>query len=210
MLTKQLQEENAKLVTAVEEAKRKLIELEIKNGVKQIPIPQQSVHCIEVEENLKPIKVEENQASRETNVQEKTKKEKKDKKTKEQKPAAEEPPVDVGRLDLRIGKVEDVERHPDADSLYVLKINSGEEKPRTVCSGLVKHISIGELQNKTVMLLCNLKPVKVSKYTSSFYTQDLCIMSLMCAPEYEYLSHHRVLLLIKCDFEYFLDEGNNF
>lgn len=159
VLTKQLQEENAKLVMAVEEAKRKLVELEIKNGIKQIPIPHQTVQCVEVKENQTTIKAEEQQVSSETIVQEKSKKEKK---PKEQKPAVEDSPVDVGRLDLRIGKVEDVQRHPDADSLYVLKINCGEEKPRTVCSGLVKHIPIEELQNRTVVLLCNLKPVKVS------------------------------------------------
>ncbi|KAJ8965031.1 hypothetical protein NQ314_004429, partial [Rhamnusium bicolor] len=90
----------------------------------------------------------------------------KEKKPREQKEPASELPVDIGRLDLRIGKVEDVQRHPDADSLYVLKINCGEEKPRTVCSGLVKHIPIEELRDRTVVLLCNLKPVKMRGITS--------------------------------------------
>jgi len=62
--------------------------------------------------------------------------------------------------------VEDVQRHPDADSLYVLKINCGEEKPRTVCSGLVKYIPIEELRDRLVLLLCNLKPVKMRGITS--------------------------------------------
>lgn len=88
----------------------------------------------------------------------------KPKKEKQPKPTQNviEPPVDVGRLDLRIAKVEAVQKHPDADSLYVLKINCGEEKPRTVCSGLVKYVSIDELRDRYVVLLCNLKPVKVS------------------------------------------------
>lgn len=89
------------------------------------------------------------------------KKEKKPKEAKEKAPQMPEAPIDVGRLDLRIAKVEDVQRHPDADTLYLLKINCGEEKPRTVCSGLVKFVSMDELKDRTVVLLCNLKPVKV-------------------------------------------------
>lgn len=85
---------------------------------------------------------------------------KKKKEPKESKPSTDLP-VDIGRLDLRIGKVEDVQRHPDADALYVLKINCGEAQPRTVCSGLVKYIPIEELRDRSVLVLCNLKPVKV-------------------------------------------------
>lgn len=157
ILTKQLQEENTQLVLAVEEAKKKLINMEIQNGIAQIPIPNQAVTCTEVKQEPETV-VRESKASNEVGLQEKPKKEKK---PKEQKPAVEEPPVDVGRLDLRIAKVEDVQRHPDADSLYVLKINCGEEKPRTVCSGLVKHVAIEDLKDRSVVLLCNLKPVKV-------------------------------------------------
>lgn len=163
MLTKQLQEENAKLLLAVEEAKKKLIDLEIKNGIQQVPVPSQNAACVPAKENIEPaVNVAEIKVSPPTAVEDKPKKEKKEKKPKEQKPPAEEPPVDIGRLDLRIGKVEDVQRHPDADSLYVLKINCGEQNPRTVCSGLVKHVPIEELRDRTVVLLCNLKPVKVS------------------------------------------------
>lgn len=45
--------------------------------------------------------------------------------------------VDVGRLDLRIGLIKECTRHPDADSLYVEKIDVGEPNLRTVISGLV-------------------------------------------------------------------------
>jgi len=59
-----------------------------------------------------------------------------------------------------------VERHPDADSLYLLKINCGEPNPRTVCSGLVKYVPIDDLRDRLVVLLCNLKPVKMRGVTS--------------------------------------------
>ena len=40
-------------------------------------------------------------------------------------------------------------------------IECGEEKPRQVISGLVKHIPLEEMQNRMVILLCNLKPAKM-------------------------------------------------
>ena len=40
--------------------------------------------------------------------------------------------IDITRFDLRVGKIVHVEKHPDADSLYVEQIDVGEEKPRTV------------------------------------------------------------------------------
>lgn len=53
--------------------------------------------------------------------------------------------VDIGRLDLRVGRILKVEKHPDADSLYVEQIDVGEDKPRTVISGLVKHVPIEQV-----------------------------------------------------------------
>lgn len=65
------------------------------------------------------------------------------------------------RLDIRVGKIISVEKHPDADSLYLEKIDVGEAEPRTVVSGLVAYISQEELQDRMVLLLCNLKPQKM-------------------------------------------------
>ncbi|KAM6399610.1 tyrosine--tRNA ligase, cytoplasmic [Rhynochetos jubatus] len=65
------------------------------------------------------------------------------------------------RLDIRVGKVISVEKHPDADSLYVEKIDVGEPEPRTVVSGLVQFVPREQLQDRLVVLLCNLKPQKM-------------------------------------------------
>ncbi|XP_004074451.1 tyrosine--tRNA ligase, cytoplasmic [Oryzias latipes] len=65
------------------------------------------------------------------------------------------------RLDIRVGKVISVEKHPDADSLFLEKIDVGEPEPRTVVSGLVAYVSQKDLQDRTVVLLCNLKPQKM-------------------------------------------------
>lgn len=40
--------------------------------------------------------------------------------------------LDVSILDIRVGQIQSVERHPNADSLYVEKIDMGEEQPRQV------------------------------------------------------------------------------
>ena len=61
--------------------------------------------------------------------------------------AQEEMKVDVSRLDLRIGRIITAEKHPDADALYVEKVDVGEPAPRTVVSGLVKHIPLDQVLN---------------------------------------------------------------
>jgi tyrosyl-tRNA synthetase len=65
------------------------------------------------------------------------------------------------RLDIRIGKIVEVARHPDADSLYVEKIDVGDPTPRTVVSGLVNFVPEEEMKDRLVLVLCNLKPVKM-------------------------------------------------
>ena len=60
------------------------------------------------------------------------------KEEKEEKPAKEkkevkkeeEAPVDIGRLDLRVGHIRKASRHPDADSLYVEEIDCGDSEGR--------------------------------------------------------------------------------
>lgn len=74
---------------------------------------------------------------------------------------ADDKPVDISRLDLRIGQIIDVKKHPDADSLYVETIVCGDENPRTVISGLVRHVPIEEMKDRKVVVLCNLKPAKM-------------------------------------------------
>ncbi|GMM34145.1 Arc1 protein [Saccharomycopsis crataegensis] len=64
-------------------------------------------------------------------------------------------------IDLRVGFIEKAVKHPDADSLYVSTMNVGEDKPRTICSGLVKFYPLEEMQQRHVVVFCNLKKVKM-------------------------------------------------
>ncbi|GBE84916.1 hypothetical protein BKA93DRAFT_735979 [Sparassis latifolia] len=133
----------------------------------------------------KPEKAKETPAVAKVNVAEPTasensgkasKKEKKEKKTSDaadagkskgaggSKAAAEEgsgEPV-PSMIDLRVGHIVHVEKHPDADGLYVEQIDFGEETgPRTVVSGLVKYIPIEQMQDKYLVGVCNLKPASM-------------------------------------------------
>ena len=64
-------------------------------------------------------------------------------------------------VDLRVGKVVKVEKHPKADRMYVEEIDFGEEKPRVVCSGLVGKIEMSALKDRVLVAVCNLKPVNL-------------------------------------------------
>jgi len=79
------------------------------------------------------------------------------------KPAAKEEalPLDVSRLNIRVGKIVNVKKHESADTLYVEEIDVGEENKRQVVSGLVNFVPIEEMQNRMVVLLCNLKPANL-------------------------------------------------
>ncbi|KAG0703806.1 hypothetical protein DFH29DRAFT_998243 [Suillus ampliporus] len=65
-------------------------------------------------------------------------------------------------IDMRIGHIVDVKKHPEADSLYIEQIDLGEETgPRTVVSGLVNYIPIEEMRDKYLVCICNLKPANM-------------------------------------------------
>jgi len=77
------------------------------------------------------------------------------------KPAAESEEAAPHRLDMRVGKIVEVSRHPDAEKLYVSKIDLGEPSPRTVVSGLVDFVPQDQMEGRLVVVLTNLKPAKM-------------------------------------------------
>ena len=54
-----------------------------------------------------------------------------------------------------------MENHPQAEALYVLKVDAGEAEARTVCAGLRKYLTPEEILGKTAVLVANLKPAKL-------------------------------------------------
>src|SRR3989338_8639895 len=67
-----------------------------------------------------------------------------------------------GRLNIVVGRVLSVEVHPNADTMYIEKIDLGEPSgPRQIVSGLRSHISIKEFTGKHVLVLSNIKKAKL-------------------------------------------------
>jgi len=89
----------------------------------------------------------------------KARKEKKEKKAKKEPPKAKVEEITISRLDIGIGKVLEIKRHPNADTLYVEKIDLGNGDIREVVSGLVNFIKEEDINQKTVVILKNLKPI---------------------------------------------------
>jgi methionyl-tRNA synthetase len=61
------------------------------------------------------------------------------------------------RIDLRAARVTSVEAHPNADKLYVMKIDLGGEE-RQIVAGLREHYTPEQLQGRTVIVVANLVP----------------------------------------------------
>jgi methionyl-tRNA synthetase len=66
----------------------------------------------------------------------------------------------IQKFDFRVAKVEKVENHPEADKLYVIKIDVGGEK-RTLCAGLRNYLKPDEILGKKIVMIYNLKPAKL-------------------------------------------------
>ncbi|KAL0578635.1 G4 quadruplex nucleic acid binding protein [Marasmius crinis-equi] len=104
-----------------------------------------------------------------------------DKKQAGGKAAAKAAPADDGEpvpsmIDLRVGHIIDVKKHPDADGLYIEQIDLGEETgPRTVVSGLVNYVPIEQMQDKWLVAVCNLKPANMRGVKS--FAMVLCATS---------------------------------
>ncbi|SHH76434.1 methionine--tRNA ligase [Sporanaerobacter acetigenes] len=67
---------------------------------------------------------------------------------------------DFDKIELKVAEVLSAEKHPNADKLLVLQLKVGEET-RQVVSGIRKYYSPEDLVGKKVVLVSNLKPVKL-------------------------------------------------
>ncbi len=75
-------------------------------------------------------------------------------------PVEKKKDVSFADLDLEVGEIVSVEKHPDAEKLYVEKVKLGDGEMQVV-SGLVEHISAEELMGKKVVIVKNLAPAKL-------------------------------------------------
>ena len=124
---------------------------------------QVPLNIIESEEDLKT-------AQYAAVEEEDTEGEKKDKSKKEKKkktPPAPAGEIDVSKLDIRVGVIQKVWEHEEADKLYCEEIDLGEDGgPRQIASGLKAHYSLEEMQGRKVLVLANLKSRKLVGFPS--------------------------------------------
>lgn len=120
-----------------------------------------------------------NSATAAAPAEQRQKKEKKAKAPKQVQPTPAPAPLSPALIDLRVGHILMAIKHPEADSLYVSTIAMGD-KPgtddtteyegqvcRTVCSGLNGLVPLEEMQGRKVVVVANLKPVKMRGIKSS-------------------------------------------
>ena len=67
---------------------------------------------------------------------------------------------DLDKVELRVGKILSCEKHPKADRLLVSQVKVGPEI-RQIVSGIAKWYKPEEMVGKDVIVVCNLKPVKL-------------------------------------------------
>ena len=64
------------------------------------------------------------------------------------------------KLDIRVAKVISAEDHPNADRLYVLKIDTGVDT-RTIVAGIKNFYKKEELLDKNIVVITNLEPAMI-------------------------------------------------
>ncbi len=71
---------------------------------------------------------------------------------------------DFQKVDLRVAQIVSAQKHPNADRLLQLTVKAPEE--RTIVAGIAEHFSPDSLVGKKVIIVSNLKPVKLRGVTS--------------------------------------------
>ena len=100
-------------------------------------------------------------AKQENNAKKEKKVEQKEAPKKE--PLTKEQQIDIfnEKVILKVAKILEVTRHPDAEKLYVEKLDDGTGVERIICSGLVPYLKEEDLLGKHVVIADNLKPRKL-------------------------------------------------
>lgn len=71
------------------------------------------------------------------------------------------------KMEFRVGRITKVWEHPDSEKLFCEEIDLGEDAPRQIASGLRKHYELADLQDRLVVVCCNLKPRPLAGFSSN-------------------------------------------
>ena len=74
--------------------------------------------------------------------------------------------LNVSALDIRVGKIVKAWEHESSDKLYCEEVDVGEDTPRKIASGLRAFYKLDEMQNRDVLVLCNLKARSLGGFPS--------------------------------------------
>lgn len=64
---------------------------------------------------------------------------------------------DFRKLEIKTGKILEVSAHPNADRLYVLKVDIGGGETRQIVAGIKQYYEQQSLIGKNVIVICNLQ-----------------------------------------------------
>ncbi|XP_005106747.2 aminoacyl tRNA synthase complex-interacting multifunctional protein 1 [Aplysia californica] len=71
-------------------------------------------------------------------------------------------PIDIGVVDLRVGRVLTCQPLGDSENLTIQQVDIGEATPISVVTGLRKHgVTIEQIQGHLGVFLCNVRPKKI-------------------------------------------------
>lgn len=65
------------------------------------------------------------------------------------------------KVQLRVGKILDAEKHPNADKLLCTKVDLGDGEIRSIVAGIAEYYNPDELKGKNVVVVANLAPRKI-------------------------------------------------
>jgi methionyl-tRNA synthetase len=91
------------------------------------------------------------------------------KKKKQETPVAEETEEtnpfiqfeDFMKVQLKVGEIVEADKHPNADRLLALKVEVGEDRPRSIVAGIAAKYAPADLVGKKIVIVANLKPRKL-------------------------------------------------
>lgn len=73
---------------------------------------------------------------------------------------------DFKKIEMRIASIKEVKAHPNADKLFVMKIDTGSEE-KEIVAGIRGFYEINELVGKKIVVITNLEPATIRGVKSS-------------------------------------------
>ena len=68
---------------------------------------------------------------------------------------------DFLKVELKVATILEADLHPNADRLFVLKLDLGEEETRQICAGIRGHYELEQLVGRQIIVVANLAPRKI-------------------------------------------------